>query len=144
MATPLFDGAAPTSSAADAPRASTSPAEVAIARVLAAEREARAAVADCARQAERDIQTARERARAIQARAAERVARAQAMAERELAQLRALDTAQHQALARVGSSAHDDAQQRARAVERLADELTRAVLPAAPVHDLPASLAAPR
>ncbi|MDZ7653850.1 MAG: hypothetical protein U5L03_15510 [Burkholderiaceae bacterium] len=130
MATPLFDGAAPAASAADAPSASTTHAELAIARVLAAEQDARAAVAACARQAKQVVQFARDRARAIQARAAARVAHAQAMAEGELARLRAHDAAQHRALARIGSGAGDDAQQLARAVEQLADELTRGTLSA--------------
>jgi hypothetical protein len=143
MATPLFDSAAPAASAADAPSASTTHAEIAIARVLAAEQDARAAVAACARQAEHDVQFARDRARAIQARAAARVARAQAMAERELARLRALDAAQHLALARIGSGAGDDAQQLARAVEQLADELTRGTLPASSPHDSAATTPAP-
>lgn len=143
MATPLFDGAAPAASVADAPSASATHAEVAIARVLAAEQDARAAVAACARQAEHDVQFARDRARAIQARAAARVARAQAMAERELARLRAHDAAQHLALARLGSGADNDAQQLARAVEQLADELTRGTLPAPTPRDSRASTPAP-
>jgi hypothetical protein len=143
MATPLFDGAAPAASAADALIASTTHAEAAIARVLAAEQDARAAVAACARQAEHDVQFARDRARAIQARAAARVARAQAMAERELARLRAHDAAQRLALARIGSGAIDDAQQLTRAVEQLADELTRGTLPAPPTRDSPATTPAP-
>jgi hypothetical protein len=143
MATPLFDGAAPAPSAADAPSAPTSLAEVAIARVLAAEQEARAAVAACARQAEHEVQFARDRARAIQARAAARVARVQAMAERELARLRALDAEQHLALARIGSGADVDAQQLARAVEQLADELTRGALHATTPRDVAATAPAP-
>jgi hypothetical protein len=142
MATPLIDGAAPAASAADAPGAPTSLAEVAIARVLVAEQDARAAVAACARQAEHDVQFARDRARAIQARAAVRVARVQSMAERELARLRAHDAAQHLALARLGSSPTDDAQQLARAVEQLADELTRGTLPATTPRDAPAPVPA--
>jgi hypothetical protein len=143
MATPLSDGSAPASSAVDAPSASTARAEVAIARVLAAEQDARAAVAACARQAEQVVQLARDGARNIQARAAARVACAQAMAERELARLRAHDAAQHLALARIGSSANDDARQLARAVDQLAEELTRGTLSAMTPRDPPATPPAP-
>lgn len=105
--------------------------EEAIARVLAAEGAARAALAACAEQAEAEVQAARDRARAIAARGAARTAAVQSAVERALERLRRDHEAQRALLAGAGASAADDERRLARAAERLADELTRGELPAA-------------
>jgi len=103
----------------------------AIARVLAAERDARVAVAACAEQAEAEGQAARERSRAIAARGAARTAAVQSALERALERLRRDHDAHRALLTTSGARAGDDTARLARAVERLADELTRGELPAA-------------
>jgi len=129
MATPLLEGAVPPP--ARVAEAASAASERAIARVLAAERDARAAVVECARQAELDLQAARERARVIATRAAARVARVQRFAERELERLAARVAAEHAALAQAPVRAQDSAARAARAIDLLVDELTRGVLAAA-------------
>lgn len=104
-------------------------ADAAIARVLAAERDARVAVVDCAQQAEREVQQARERARVVAARSAERTDRVHRAIERQLGvRLAEIDT-QRRALAMASSDALVDIAALVEAVARLADELTRAPAP---------------
>lgn len=129
MASTALDGAAPRASAeASAPDQQS--ADAAIARVLAAERDAREAVAECARQAEREVQAARERVRAISARGAERVGRVQRSTERQLAAALSRIAAERAALARPAGDRDLDAARLQFAVDTLADELTRGALTA--------------
>ena len=100
-------------------------ADAAIARVLAAERDARTAVAESAQQAERELQAARERVRAITARGAARVARVQRCIEHRLDEALAAIAAEQAALAQPRAHVALDAQRLAAVVDRLADELTR-------------------
>jgi hypothetical protein len=111
--------------------------EEAIARVLAAEGEARAALAACAEQAEAEVQAARDRARAIAARGAARTAAVQSAVERALERLRRDHEVQRALLAGAGAgaSAADDERRLARAAEGVADELTRGEVPAAGDRD---------
>lgn len=117
-------------SAASRPSAetSTATADAAIARVLAAERDARVAVAECAQQAERELQAGRERERIITARGAGRAARVQRSVERRLERALAGIAAERAALAQPATDAALDARRLAAAVETLADELTRGTL----------------
>lgn len=118
MATTVLDSAAPETGAGSA-------ADLAIARVLGAERDARSAVADCAQQAERELQAGRDRARLIAARAADRVARVQRAVERECSEALERIDAERSALAAEHGGLIDEAQRQARAVEQLACELTQ-------------------
>lgn len=117
-----LDGAAPRPTAGAA--AETLTADQAIAQVLAAESEARTAVAQCAERAELEQQLARERARAIAARAGRRVARVQRAVESALSELTLRHTEKVAALARSAPGAPGDAHRLARAVAALADELS--------------------
>lgn len=112
------------SGAALAPGLVDAAADAAIVRVLQAEQQARAAVAECARAAEREVQQATVAARRIGARAAERVARVQRLlAARSAAQLAQIE-AERRGLA---DHAMDGSALQAaldRAVARLAAELT--------------------
>jgi len=129
MATTALDSAAPRLP----PETSGDPAvtaDAAIARVLTAERDARAAVAECAVQAERELQAGRERARTISARGAGRVSFVQRSTERQLADARARIAAERAALAEPAVIVHAD-RRLADAVGTLADELTRGALASA-------------
>lgn len=97
--------------------------DAAISRVLAAEQAARAEVEQCRRDAERTLEDARGRAREIAERAARRAARVHHWTDRAIAARVAALESQRAALLK---SAHeeDDGSALARAVERLADELT--------------------
>jgi hypothetical protein len=128
MATTALDGAAPRASA-EASAAANETADAAIARVLAAERDARNAVAECARQAEHEVQVARERVRAIGARGAERVARVQRSTDRRLTLALARIAAERAALTAASGGRDVDAARLQAAVDTLADELTRGALP---------------
>jgi hypothetical protein len=101
------------------------PADQAIARVLAAERDARLAVAECAQQAERESQLARDAARRIAARSAERVTRVQEAAERQLASALARVAVEREALAAHETDPAAIAERLQTAVTRLARELSR-------------------
>lgn len=121
MASHLLDRTQPPATAAggdDADRA--------IALVLAAERDARAAVAACAQQAERELQLARERAHRIAERGGDRTARIQAAIDLRLARRLAAIEAQRRAMAADAVDSAADAQRRADAVATLAAELTAA------------------
>jgi transcription initiation factor TFIIIB Brf1 subunit/transcription initiation factor TFIIB len=128
MASTALDGAAPRTSA-EASAAENETADVAIALVLGAERDARSAVAECARQAEREVQAARERVRAISARGAERSARVQRSTDRQLSAALARIAAERAALALPAGDRDLDAARLRSAVDTLADELTRGALP---------------
>lgn len=128
MASTALDGAAPRASA-EATAAEQQTADAAIARVLGAERDARSAVAECARQAEREVQTARERVRAISARGAERVARVQRITDSQLSAALARVAAERAALALPAGDRDLGAARLQSAVDTLADELTRGALP---------------
>lgn len=97
--------------------------DAAIAQVLQAERDAREAVRQCARDADAQLERAQARARAVARRAAERTARVQGWAERELARRLAALEAQHAGLPTSLAGA-DTAQRLQDAVARLAAELT--------------------
>lgn len=99
-------------------------ADRAIARVLAAERDARVAVAACAEQAEREVQQAHDRAHRIAARAGERTARILAAIDARLQQRLAAIDARREALGTEIVDAAADARRRAGAVTRLAAELS--------------------
>jgi hypothetical protein len=132
MATTVLDTTAPETGRG-------SEADQAIARVLGAERDARVAVAECAQQAERELQAGRERARLIAARAAERVARVQRAVGQQRSQ--ALDRigAERAALAQQATAGDDEAQRRARAVAQLARELAEQAAPHAPAPRAPSA-----
>jgi hypothetical protein len=127
MASTALDGAAPRPPP-EVSAATTETADAAIARVLTAERDARAAVAECALQAERELQAGRERARLITARGADRVASVQRSIERQLTAALARIGAERAALAQPHADAQLDASRLAAAVDTLADELTRGML----------------
>lgn len=112
------------STALPPPAAAGGDADRAIARVLAAERDARVAVAACAEQADREAQQARERAHLIAARAGERTARILAAIAGRLQQRLAAIDAQREALGTETGDAGADARRRASAVARLAAELS--------------------
>lgn len=99
--------------------------DAAIARVLQAERDARASVERCAREAELLVEQANERARQIARRAAQRSARVQrwsaAMLQRELDQVAREQTRIEQVVDRAYG-----AEQLRRAVETLAAQITGA------------------
>lgn len=120
MASSVLDGRLP----AGADQTGT-PADRAIARVLAAERDARLAVAECAQQAERESQLARDTARRIAARGAERVTRVQEVAERQLAGALARVAVEREALAAHETDPAAIAERLQAAVARLANELSR-------------------
>jgi regulator of protease activity HflC (stomatin/prohibitin superfamily) len=128
MASTAQDGAAPRPPP-EAAAVVNELADAAIARVLAAERDARAAVAECALQAEGELQSARDRARAIAARSADRVARVQRSTDAQLDAALARIAAERAALAQPHGDPQVDARRLAAAVATLADELTRGVLP---------------
>jgi hypothetical protein len=128
MASTALDGAAPRASA-EASAAENETADNAIARVLGAERDARSAVAECGRQAERELQAARERVRSISARGAERVARMQRSIDSQLTAALARIAAERVALAQPAGNRELDATRLRSAVDTLADELTRGALP---------------
>lgn len=97
--------------------------DAAIMRVLAAEQAARAEVERCKRSAEQALEDAHRRAREIAERAARRVARVHRWTEAAIAvRLAALESQRAELLRSAGDG--DDGQAVARAVERLADELT--------------------
>ena len=96
----------------------------AIVRVLQAEQSAREAVARCAADAERLRQDARARGRAIAERAAERVARVHAWTEAQLRSEIERLNAQRQALLQPAPPDPDEPARVARALDRLAAELT--------------------
>lgn len=100
--------------------------DAAIAQVLQAERDARAAVKQCARDAEIQVERAQERAREVARRAAQRTARVHRWTTHELEQRLAALEARHAQLP--PSLGNADASQRLReAVTRLAAELTGGV-----------------
>jgi hypothetical protein len=94
--------------------------DAAIARVLAAERDARAAVSDCAARVEAHVQGAREQARTIAARAAQRSARVHAAVEQRIADAVARLEAERASL----GSGPEDGARLAAAVAALARDLT--------------------
>jgi hypothetical protein len=98
--------------------------DLAIVRVLQAEQSARDAVAQCATDAERLRQEARARARAIAERAAERVARVHASTEARLQSAIARLNAQRAALLQPAPPDPGEPARVARALDRLAAELT--------------------
>lgn len=97
--------------------------DAAIMRVLAAEQSARAEVERCKRSADQTVEDAQRRARDIAERAARRAARVHQWTDAAIAARVAALESQRTALL---ASAHDadDGSVLARAVERLADELT--------------------
>jgi vacuolar-type H+-ATPase subunit H len=97
--------------------------DAAISRVLAAEQAARAAVEQCKREAERTLEDAHRRARDIAERAARRVARVHHWTDRTIATRVAALESQRAALLKTAHEA-DDGSALARAVDRLADDLT--------------------
>lgn len=98
--------------------------EAAMARVLAAERDARAAIEETARGAQRLREDARLRAKAIAAAAARRVAAVRGAMERRLAQsLERIATLEREALA-AGDLEPSDHRRLERAIERHAAELS--------------------
>ena len=98
--------------------------DAAIASVLQAEQEARAAVARCAALADRRVQTAREQSRAVAERAAARTARVHTWAATALAtRVARIETERAALQAMAGDERIDPAQVRT-AAERLAAELT--------------------
>lgn len=102
----------------------TSRVDEAIARVLQAEQSAREAVAQCAVDAERLRQDARARARAIAERAAERSARVHELTQAALrAEMERLE-AQRAALRQPAAPDPDEPARVARALDRLASELS--------------------
>lgn len=131
MATSALQGAAPKPSEPIAD-GGNGQADAAIARVLAAERDARTAVADCALQAEGELQAGRERARLITARGAERVANVQHCIEARIAAMQTRIAAERERLGHPAGERRDDAQRLAAAVDVLADELSRGALAAGP------------
>lgn len=132
MATSALESAATRPAGNDAAAVA---ADAAIARVLAAERDARAAVAECVLQAERELQAGRERARLIAARGADRAVRVQHSAERRLTQAAARIASERDALSRVAGDPVADERRLAVAVERLADELSRGTLTPPPAQE---------
>lgn len=97
--------------------------DAAIMRVLAAEQAARAEVEHCKRRAEQTLEDAHRRAREIAERAARRAARVHRWTDAAIAAGVAALESQRAELRR--SASDDDGDQAlARAVERLADELT--------------------
>ena len=103
--------------------AATAPVDEAIARVLEAERAARAAVAHCAEAAEALRQAARARAHAIAERAAERSAAVHRWTDASIrARIDELNR-ERAALAQPAGPAADEAQRLERALDRLAEEL---------------------
>ena len=97
--------------------------DAAIMRVLEAEQAARGEVERCKRDADRTVEDAHRRARDITERAARRAARAHHWTDRAIAGRLAELEAQRAAL-RMPASDEGDGEAIARAVERLADELT--------------------
>ena len=97
--------------------------DAAIMRVLAAEQAARDEVERCRRTAERAVEDAHRRAREIAERAARRAARVHRWTEAAIAARVAELESQRAELLR-SSADGDDGDALARAVERLADELT--------------------
>jgi hypothetical protein len=110
--------------AASANTTVTSRVDDAIVRVLYAEQSAREAVAQCAADAERLRQDARARARAIAERAAERVARVHQWTESALRVEIARLNEQRAALQLPAPDDPDEPARVARALDRLAAELT--------------------
>lgn len=104
--------------------ADTGTVDQAIVRVLQAEQSAREAVARCAADAERLRQDARARARAIAERAAERVARVHTWTEARLRSEVERLNAQREALLQPEPPDPDEPGRVARALDRLAAELT--------------------
>ncbi len=97
--------------------------DAAIMRVLAAEQAARAEVERCKRSAEQTLEDAHRRAREIAERAARRAARVHRWTEAAIAaRVAALESQRAELLRSAGDE--DDGAALARAVERLADELT--------------------
>jgi hypothetical protein len=100
------------------------PVDAAMARVLAAAREANAAVEECALAAQRRLAEARSAEKAIAATAARRAARVRAaMAGRTARRLAEVEALEREALAHAHPE-DDDHQRLERALERLAAELT--------------------
>ncbi len=97
--------------------------EAAIMRVLAAEQAARAAVDRCRAEADTTLDDARRRAREIAERAARRTARVHHWTDASIAARIAALEEQRTALRRAAHD-EDDGTALARAVERLADELS--------------------
>ena len=97
--------------------------DAAISRVLAAEQAARAEVEQCKRAAERTLEDAHRRAREIAERAARRAARVHHWTDRAIATRIATLESQRAALLKSAHGADDDSAL-ARAVDRLADDLT--------------------
>jgi vacuolar-type H+-ATPase subunit H len=97
--------------------------EAAIMRVLAAEQAARAEVERCKRSADQALEDAHRRAREIAERAARRAARVHRWTETAIAARVAALESQRAELLRAAADG-DDSRALARAVERLADELT--------------------
>jgi len=97
--------------------------DAAIMRVLSAEQAARAEVERCKREAEQTVEEARRSAREIAERAARRTARVHHWTEAAIASRIAALEAQRASLLNTAHG-HDDGDAIARAVERLADELT--------------------
>lgn len=103
--------------------AATAPVDDAIARVLEAERAARATVAQCAEEAEATRQAARARAHAIAERAAERAAAVHRWTDASIhARIDELNRERDDLLQPAGP-APDEPQRLARALDRLAEEL---------------------
>lgn len=103
--------------------AATAPVDDAIARVLEAERSARAAVAQCAEDAESMRLAARARAHAIAERAAERAAAVHRWTDASIrARIDELNR-ERTSLLRPADPVADEPQRLARALDRLADEL---------------------
>jgi vacuolar-type H+-ATPase subunit H len=97
--------------------------DAAIMRVLAAEQAARAEVERCKRSAEQNVEDAHRRAREIAERAARRAARVHLWTDTAIAtRVAALEAQRAELLGSAGID--DDLAALARAVERLADELT--------------------
>ena len=97
--------------------------DAAIMRVLAAEQAARAEVERCKQSAEQAIEDAHRRAREIAERAARRAARVHRWTEAAIAaRVAALESQRAELLRSAGDA--DEGEALARAVERLADELT--------------------
>jgi vacuolar-type H+-ATPase subunit H len=97
--------------------------DAAIMRVLAAEQAARAEVERCKRSAEQTLEDAHRRAREIAERAARRAARVHRWTDAAIAaRVAALESQRAELLRSAGDA--DAGEALARAVERLADELT--------------------
>jgi vacuolar-type H+-ATPase subunit H len=104
--------------------ATTSPVDDAIARVLEAEGSARATVESCAAEADEVRQAARERAHAIAERAAERAAAVHRWTDESIRARIAELNRERAALSQPAASAPDEPQRLARALDRLAEELS--------------------